>query len=541
MTLNRIPEITRQPQSGLKLQRGINQLSALIRPTIGPRARHVAVDSTYGKGAPELLDSGGLIARRMLQLPDRDEDMGAMLLRNVLWQVHEHEGDGTATACVLFQSVFEQGLRHISSGGNPMEVRRYLYAGLEIILDELKRVTTHLKNESQLIKVAEAACPDVSLAKTLGELFSIIGEYGQVEIRASKNQELRWDYIEGAYWETPVLSRLMLAGEADHQLELQQCLVLCSDLEILNPRDLVPLLEMTRQEGHCGVVLIANKVSDSCIAMLLNNSVPTPFQAIAVRTPGLNPADQAAALNDLETLTGGRALRMAAGDTLHRLRVDDLGRARRIWVDRQYIGIVGGKGDPRVLRSHVRALQAQRHHSDDHSTRLQLGRRIGRLQGASAVLWVTGATMPAVDARKELAARVCSILRGALVTGAVPGGGTALLACRPRLEGLLGLATNVDERAAYRILLRALEEPVRTIAMNAGSEPGVVLDKLAHFGPEYGWDVMTDSLMNIEQLGILDSAAVLRTAVSSAIRGASQALTIDVLIHRRNPEESMMP
>lgn len=199
MTSNRIPAITRQPQSGIKLQRGISQLSALIRPTLGPRARNVAVDSAYGKRAPELLDSGGLIARRMLQLPDRGEDMGAMLLRNVLWQVHEHEADGTATTCVLLQSVFDQGLRYLSSGRNPMEFRRCLHAGLEVILDELKRVTTHVNSESQLIKVAEAACPDVPLAKTLAELFSVIGEHGHVEIRSSKNQELRWDYIEGAY------------------------------------------------------------------------------------------------------------------------------------------------------------------------------------------------------------------------------------------------------------------------------------------------------------------------------------------------------
>lgn len=333
----------------------------------------------------------------------------------------------------------------------------------------------------------------------------------------------------------------MLAGEANRQLELQQCLVLCSDLEIVNPRDLVPLLEIARQGTHYGVLLIANKVSDSCIAMLLNNSVPATFQAIATRTPEVNQADQAAALDDLETLTGGRALRRAAGDTLRQIRVDELGRARRVWVDRQYIGIVGGKGDRRKLRSHLRALQAQHQHSDDHPTRLRLSRRIGRLQGASAVLWVNGATMPAVDARKELAARVCAILRGALVAGAVPGGGTALLACQPRLERLLASVTNVDERAAYRILLRALEEPARAIATNAGAEPSVVLSKLTRFGPGYGWDVMTDSLVDVKHFGVLDSAAVLRTAVSSAIRGASQALTIDVLVHRRNPEESMMP
>jgi chaperonin GroEL len=508
---------------------------------MGPCARYVAIDSSHGKRAPELLDNGGLIARRMLELPDHDENMGAMLLRDVLWRVYEHEADGTATTCVLFESVFEQGLRYLASGGNPVQFRRHLHAGLEVILDELQQMTMHVHNESQLIKVAEAACPDVVLARALGELFSVIGEYGHVEMRASKDQDLGWDYIEGAYWETPILSPLMLAHEANRQLELQQCLVLCSNLEIENPHDLIPLLEMAKREDYQGLVLIANRLSDSCIAMMLKNSDLSAFRAIAVRSPEVAPADQMAALDDLERLTGGRALRMAAGDTLRQVRFDDLGRARRIWVDRQYLGIIGGKGDPRVLRSHVRDLQAQHHHSEDHQTRLRLSRRIGRLLGASAVLWINGATVPVIDARKELAARVCTILRGALSTGVVPGGGAALLACQPRLESLLALTTNADERAAYRILLRALEEPTRTIAMNAGSDPSSVLARRGRAGLEHGWDHRSDGPADVEHFDILDSASVLRTAVSSAIRGASQALTIDVLVHQRKPDESMMP
>lgn len=540
MTPERVPSVVHQPRSARKLQRGIHQLGALIRPTMGPGGRNVAVVSANGRRMPELLQDGGLIARRMLQLADPDEDMGAMLLRNILWHVREREGDGTATTAVLFQSVFDQGLRYISSGGNAVELRRHLHAGLDVVLDELQRMTVDVCDDAKILAVARAACPDAPLARILAGLFAVLGEYGHVELRSDSRPDLHGDCIDGPYWETPVLSPLMLGEETTGRLELQQCLILCSDLEITDPRDLVPVLEIARHTEHQGVVLVASKLSASCVAMLLTNRARSPLRAVAVRTPEVSPVDQAAALDDLEKLTGGRALRTAAGDSLRRVQPDDLGRARRIWVDRQHIGIVGGKGDPRRLRSHVRALQARHRQTDDHETRRRLNRRIGRLLGAAAVLWVNGAAMPG-DARTDLTARVCTILRGALTNGAVPGGGAALLACQPRLEARLVSATDDEERAACRILLRALEEPARTIAANAGGDAEITLDQRLRPGSPPASDAATGEPIEGDQSGILDSASVLRTAVSSAVRGASQALTIDVLVHRRNPEESMLP
>jgi len=522
------------------LQRGINQLGALIRPTMGPHARNVAVDSGDGRRTPELLQDGGLIARRMLQLVDPDEDMGAMLLRNILWHVREREGDGTATTCVLFQSVFNQGLRYILAGGNPVELRRHLHAGLEIVLDELQQMTVDVCDESTIMGVARAACPQERLARTLAGLFSVLGEYGHVELRSGSGPDLHVDYIDGPYWETQILSPMMLGEDTTDRLELPQCLILCSDLEITDPGDLVPVLEIASHADHQGVLLIASGMSASCVAMLLANSARSTVRAIAVRTPEVSPLDQAAALDDIELLTGGRALRTAAGDSLRGIRPEDLGRARRIWVDRQHFGVIGGKGDPRALRSHVRALESRHRQTDDHEARRRLNRRVGRLLGAAAVLWVNGPAMPG-DARSNLAARVGGILRGALVHGAVPGGGAALLACQPRLEMLLSSAMDDDERAAYRILLRALEEPARTIATNAGGDPGFTPSQCRRPVFLSGRDLATGEPMDGGQSGLLDSAAVLSTAVSSAVRGASQALTIDVLVHRRNPAESMVP
>jgi len=506
---------------------------------MGPCARNVAVDAANGSRSPELLQDGGLIARRMLQLADPDEDMGAMLLRNILWHVREHEGDGTATTAVIFQSVFDQGLRYIASGGNPVELRRHIQAGLNVVLAELQRMTVAVNDESTIMAVAHAACTDAPLARTIAELFFVLGEYGHIELRSRSGPDLYSEYIDGPYWETPILSPLMLGGDTSDRLELQQSLILCSDLEITDPRDLLPVLEIARHADRQGVVLVASKMSASCVAMLLTNRARSPLRAVAVRTPEVSPLDQAAALDDLEKLTGGRALRSAAGDSLRRVRPDDLGQARRIWIDRQHIGIVGGKGDAHRLRCHVAALKARHRQTDDHENRQRLNRRIGRLLGAAAVLWVDAAAMPA-DTRTDLAARVGTILRGALTNGALPGGGAALLACRPRLEALLISATDEDERAACRILLRALEEPARTIEANAGGDAGVAFGLRVGTGSPPATEPASGPI-GTGQSGILDSASVLRTAFSSAVRGASQALTIDVLVHRRNPEESMLP
>jgi chaperonin GroEL len=521
------------------MQRGINQMVDAVRPTLGPRPRVVAIENVFRDKTPELLDNAALIARRIIQLPDRDADMGAMLVRHMLWRLHEEVGDGTATAAVIFQAVYNQGVRYIASGGNAMRLRRYLEHGLQPILDELSSRTIHLEGQERLAQLAEALCLDPPLARLLGEIFDIVGEYGQVEIQTTHRTELERQYIEGMYWQGGILSPYMLTDEIKLRTDLTNAAVLISDLEMTEPRDLMPVLDMVMEAQIRTLLILATKLSDSSIALLLAASRnPEQFQVVAAQTPGQGLIEQAAAMQDLGILTGGRPLLNVAGDTLRGLKVADLGHVRRAWVDRTRLGIIGGKGDPRALRAHIATLRVAFKTAEDSTSRTALQKRIGKLIGGSAILRIGGNSKLDIAAREELARRTCDVLRVALREGVLPGGGIALLACRPRLRSLLAASTDPDEQAAYRILLHALEEPIRVIAGNSGYDSGAIMAQVEHAADGCGFDVNTGQVVDMQHAGIFDVAAAQRAAIQTAVTSAATALTVDILVHKSKPEET---
>lgn len=529
-----------QPAAYRGIQKGINRIADALRPTLGPLPRTVAIEQLPRDKTPELLDDGGVIVRRILELPNRDEDVGAMFLRHVLWRLHEKVGDGTATAAVLFQSVYNQGVHYVVAGGNAMVLRHYLEKGLWVVLDKLTAMAVHLEGKEKLAQMAETLCHDPPLAKMLGEIFDIIGEYGQLEIRSGRSRELEREYVEGMYWKGGVLSRQMITDHTSLRTEMENAAILISDLEIEHPRQLMPVIEAAMQAEIHSLLIIAGRLSDSAIALLLTASRdPAKFQAIAVQTPGMTTGDQAASLQDLAVLTGGHLLAKAAGYTLRGVKIQDLGRARRVWADRTYFGIMGGKGNPRALREHIVSLRAAFRQADDSDVRKKLRERIGKLMGGSATLWVGGATELEINARKELAQRASDALRGAITDGVVPGGGVSLLACRPALQERLDQSTDPDERAAYQILIKALEEPIRTILTNAGYDASEVMAEMKRADAGYGFDVRSGQIVEMAKVGIFDAASVQKAAVHSAVASAALALTIDVLIHRKAPKESL--
>src|SRR5919199_3556337 len=409
-----IPGVVFQPRAYQGLQKGINQMVNLVRPTLGPRPRTVAVENVSREKMPEVLDNAGVITRRIIQLADRDADMGAMLIRHLLWRLHEEVGDGTATAAVLFQAVFNRGARYIASGGNAMHLRRNLECGMREILDELSHMTVHLEGKENLAHVAESLCFDPTLARLLGEIFDIVGEYGHIEIRTGPGRDLERQYIEGMYWSSNILSPYMLTDQAKLRTELHNAAILISDLELEDPRQLMPVIDLATEAKIPALLIIANSVSDSTIAFLLAASrEPEKFQVIAAKTPGLGVIEQAAVMEDLAILTGGRALMKATGDTLRGLKIEDLGHARRVWSDRFYLGVIGGKGDPRRLRRHIADLRARFKAADDAEARSKLRQRIGKLIGGSAVLWIGGGAQTQRAAREGMGDRTPRLLRAA--------------------------------------------------------------------------------------------------------------------------------
>jgi len=538
MAQRRTQRVVFQPASYRGLQRGINQLVNAVRPTLGPLPRTVAIHHVVTNKMPELLTKGGVIARRIIQLPDRDEDMGAMLVRHLLCSLHEQFGDGTATAAVLFQSVYNQGVRYLASGGNAMRLRYYLEKGARVILDELTSMTLRAGGKEQLVQIAQSICYDPPLAKVLGEIFDVIGEYGQLEIQPIHSRELKREYTDGMYWEAAGLfSREMITDHTRLRTEMESAAILISDLEIEDPRQLLPVMTVALEAGICSMLIIANKLSASAISLLLTNRDPEKFQAIAVRTPGISREGEVVAMEDVAVLTGGRPFLKATGDTLDNVKLQDLGRARRVWADRSRFGIVGGKGDPRSLRKHMMSLRTLFGQAQDPEVRRKLQQRCGKLMGGVATLQVGGATEIEIETRKELAEQAAGALRGAIRDGVLPGGGVTLLACRPVLKRLLDQSADPDERAAYHVLISVMEVPARTIFTNAGYDASEVLAQIKLAGPGYGFDVVSGQVVDMAQAGIFDVATVQKAAVNGAVTTASQALTIDVLVHHKKPEE----
>jgi chaperonin GroEL len=520
-----VQPITFQPRTSYKIKLGAGTIVNAIRPTLGPLPRYVAIEGVSGV---ELLDDGGLIARRITELQDRDADVGAMFLRGVLWRLREEVGDGTATAAVLFQSVFDQALRYIAAGGNTMILRRHLERGMHMILDHLTTMTCPLNADSQ--KIAYSLCPDPEIAEMLHQIFERIGSSGRLEFRASYGRGVEWEFVEGAYWKADVHSSRML-HPGEEKIFLEDPAVLVTDLALDDLTSLIEVLKEVLQAGIKSLLIIAKSLSAQVAAFLNSNTKAEKFQGIAVHTPGLDSLSQKAALEGIAMLTGARPFFSQAGDGLNSFTLSDLGHAQRVWVGSTYFGIIGGSGDRAVLQNHICSLQRASQQSQTVSGRENLQWRAASLMDGGAVLGIGAASDAERSVRRQLAQRSAILIRAAYTDGVLPGGGISLLACRDMLQCAVTRTKDTDERAAYVILIRALEEPCRALAENAGYEASEILGRLQRERPGIGFDVRRGIMVELVPAGIVDVASVIKGAVHSAVAGAALALTIEAIIH----------
>jgi chaperonin GroEL len=524
------------PAARQGLQRGIHQMVAAVRPTLGPVAGTVALAGVTGTSAPEILDDAGTIARRIIEIGERDADMGAMLVRELLWGLREQTGDGAATAAVILQSIYDGGMAYLASGGSAPRLREALENGMCVVLAALTALANPAVGKVMLAQIAESLCYDRKLAGLLGEIFDIIGEYGQFDIKPGNGRELDREYVEGMYWAGGLFAREMMDDPLQSQTVMENAAILISDLEVFDPRQVVSALETAMGVGIQRLLILGTALAPGVVALLASASrEPEKFRVIAVRAPKAE-RDQYATMADMAILTGGRPLLRAAGHTLARVTPEDFGHARRVWADPAQFGLVGGKGDPRRLRAHIADLRALYGRAENVADRDAIQARIGKLLGGSAILYVGAVTETERAATIKRAERVARALRGARLEGVVPGGGAALLACQPAVQALLDVGADVDERAAYRILVRAMEEPMRAIAGNAGYEPAEVMGRIRQAGPGYGFDVTSGQVVDMAQAGIFDVVSVVRAAVRGACTTAALALSVDVLVHHKKRE-----
>jgi len=523
------------------IDRGVSQIVAAIRPSLGPLPRAVAVQRPDHAMLPELLDDGAAIARRIVALPDEGESAGAMYLRGFLWRLHEEVGDGTATAATLFGSFLAAGRQALAAGVSAQQLRPRLEAVAKLLRADLAAQALPPGDDREhLARVAKTVCHDDELADLLGDIFDVAGAFGQIAVLPSQRRESWREFVQGSYWKGGAHSPLLLNDQIRLRSDLIEPALALTSLDLDDPREIAPALETAFNSGAGGLIVIAKTVSEQALSMLRANSRPD-FPIVAVKPPGFGDEAQRAALQDLAVLTGGRVFWGEAGDRLGLIRMAHLGRTRTAWVDPRHFGIVSGQGDAREIRMRIKALTAYFDQCEEPAARDAARLRLHAFHGVAATLWVGGDSDIGAKNRLETANRAVRILRAAIRDGSVPGGGAALLTCRANLNQRLAKSTDEIKRAALRIVVHGLEDPFRTILANCGFETAAPMAAIARGQPGLGFNVLTGEIVDMRAAGILDPLAVITAATVGAIRSVALALTIDTMVHTRSTDISVNP
>jgi chaperonin GroEL len=519
------------PRARAALLRGMDLMTGLMRPTLGPTARTVAIAPIGDSGPPEILDSAATIARRTIQLADPFEDMGAMLVRDLALRVSEQVGDGAATAAVLATDLVRVAARCVAAGHSPVALRKGIEDALDEAKSELQRQARRIETPDEIASVVAGSVRQPRLAMMVGEIVDSVGPEGAVLFENAAGPETTYEYVDGVRWNEGYLSYFLLKpGESTARLLDPR--ILLTDHCIDRAEQLVPALEVCAAAGDRSLLVIAPEVRDSALSLLVvNRERGLLDSALAVKAPSYGE-QQTGILEDIATLTGGRCVHQSWGEALTSVTDDHLGRARQSWATRYSFGIVGGRGRKEAIRERVGEVRAQlRATKDDPHVSGKLRERIGNLSGTTAVIQV-GAPTPGeqTELRPRLEAAVMAG-RQAVERGVVPGGGAALLACVARLDAL---DLSGDEAVGVRVLKDVLAGPMRVIVANAGFEHEPIVHEARCRGAGWTFDVLQREWVDTRRAGPVDPLAVTLAALEAGVSAAILALSADVLVTRKS-------
>ena len=463
-----------------------------------------------------------------------------MLLRHALWKQYELIGDGTATAALLFESIFADCVRYVEAGYNVKSLQQHLLDGLDIIQQNLKAGVINLGSDAQIQQVVLTQCHDGELASILGEVFDTLGIYGKVEIQRGYGRRSEREYVHGVLWKGGIQGPELLFDKLNERSGMLDAAIFLSDLDFDDPRDLVPVIDVAHKKAK-SLIIVCNELSSRGIGLLTHINATHPhFQVIAVKV-SREPAERLAMVEELTLMCGGRPFLQGSGDGIASLDTEDLGQVPEAWANRDYFCIVRDGDDGESRAAFLLKLEERYQRTADADTREAIRKRIGQLMGASAVIRVGGSTESEIESKCELVEGVVKTIRSALESGVVIGGGIALLHCQSALRNSLSCDNNGAKRAAYLSLIKALEQPIRQICLNAGHHAINKLTLIDTERPHCGYDARNDCIVDMYRAGILDPYEVVSSSLANAIRTAALALTIEVIVHRRSPEFSSMP
>jgi chaperonin GroEL len=519
------------------LKRGIDIVAEAVKTTLGPRGRNVAIGNAYG--APTITHDGVTVAKE-ITLKDPFENMGARLLIEVATQTNDVAGDGTTTATVLAQAIISEGMRVVVAGANPMQLKHGLDKGAAAVVAELKCLATPVRDRADIAHVAAISAADNAIGDLIAEVMEKAGKDGVITVEEGQSTGIELEYTEGMQIDRGYLSPYFVTNAERMQVELDEPFILITDKKISGIHEILPVLEealgVTKQ-----LVIVAEDVDGAALATLVVNKLRGAFDVLAVKAPGFGER-RTAMLHDLAVLTGGTVISETIGRTLASAALEDLGRARRVVSDKDTTTFVNGYGDSQLVAARIAQLRTQIEVASGDFDREKLQERLAKLVGGVAVLKVGGATEPELKERKHRVEDALSTARAAVEEGIVAGGGVALLDAARALEQVL--PANEDERLGMAILRRALEEPLRQLAKNAGEEGAVMIDTVRRCQKQtgdrtYGYNVLSGAMGSMTAMGVIDPVKVTRSAVQNAVSIAGLLLTTEALI-ADSPEQSIV-
>jgi chaperonin GroEL len=507
-----------------KLVKGMNVLADAVRVTLGPKARTVVLEKSWG--APIVINSGVIVAKE-IELEDRFENMGAQMVREVAARTAEIAGDGTTTATLLAAGIVTEGMKYVAAGMNPMDLKRGIDKAVEAVVEELKRMAKPCATRTEIAQVGSiSANNDASIGEMIAEAMEKVGREGVITVEDGKGLANELEVVEGTQFDRGFLSPYFINNPDKQSVVLEDVQILLHDKKIATIRELLPLLEHVAKLGK-PLLVIAEEVEGEALATLVVNTLRGVIRSCAVKAPGFGDRRKAM-LEDLAVLTGGMVVAEEAGLTLEKAEPTVLGRARRVEIDKDDTTIIGGAGDPKAIDARVAQIKQQVEEATSDYDKEKLQERAAKLSGGVALIRVGAATETEMKERKSRTDDALHATRAAVEEGVLPGGGVALLRTRARVGKLQG--ANADQDAGIRIVLRALEEPLRQIVSNAGEEPPVVLQRVVEGEGNFGYNAATGEYGDLVKMGVLDPCKVTRTALQNAASIAGLILTTDCMI-----------
>ncbi len=504
------------------LKRGVDKLANAVKVTLGPKGRNVILDRGYG--APTVTKDGVTVAKE-IELEDKFENLGAELVKEVASKTNDVAGDGTTTATVLAQSMIAEGLRNVTAGTNPQALRRGIEKGVEALVQEIKKIATPIKGD-EINQVASISANDPEIGAVIAQAMKRVGENGVITVEEGQSFGIEVEVVEGMQFDKGYIAPYMITNTERMEAEYQDAYILITDKKISSIQEILPVLESIAKTGKKELIIIAEDVDGEALTTLIVNKLRGTFSTLAIKAPGFGDRRKAM-LEDIAVLTGGKVITEELGLKLETAQIADLGRATKIVSNKENTTIVGGAGDKKLIEDRVASLKKQIESTESEFEVEKLQERMAKLAGGVAVIKVGAATETEMKEKKHRIEDAVAATKAAVEEGIVPGGGVALIRAASVLDQL---SVDKDERVGLDILRRALEEPMRMIAQNAGKDGSVVVERVKHETGSVGYNAATDIYEDLVKAGVIDPAKVTRFALQNAASIAIMIITTECVV-----------